>query len=249
MIIDKFALQLFSVRDAFSDDPEAVLREITEMGYRGVEATGFDSISPEKMKAVCDELGLEIYSMHGGENDLLSDNIGATVKTLSALKCDTFVLAWIGGTKDYDTVMRICERFNSYASELEKRGIHFVFHNHDADMTHHACGKSSLELMFDNTSDSVSFELDTGWATFGGGNVGEIVSRYGDRIPLIHLKQIKSMDERIVTELQNGSVIDIKQTIRDCLAHGIDRFIVEQDDSTIGEMKSARMNAEYIFNL
>ncbi|MBQ5889896.1 MAG: sugar phosphate isomerase/epimerase [Clostridia bacterium] len=245
MITDKFGIQMFSLRRSFDANAQKTLESVAKMGYKGVEAAGLGCLSPSEYKAICDELGLEIYSAHLGENDLTDEKFGETVDMLSVLGCKRAVLAWIKTPDSLVGVTDACNRLNKYAEMLCSEGIEFHFHNHDGEMKTLDGEKSILEQLIEGTSEKVYFELDTGWCNFGGGDSCDIISRYADRIKLIHLKQIKSQNERITTEFENGKVIDVSQIVSVCKKVGIDHFIVEQDNSD-DEMLSAKMNADYL---
>ena len=245
MITDKFGIQMFSLRESFETNPRKTLETVAHMGYNGVEIAGLGRLSPSEYKSICDELGLEIYSAHIGENDLTDEKFTETVDMFKALGCKRAVLAWIKTPDSIDSVVNACNRFNKYAEMLSREGIEFHFHNHDGEMKTLDGEKSILEQLIEGTSAKVFFELDTGWCNFGGGDSCDIISKYADRIKLIHLKQIKSMNERITTEFENGKVIDVKQIVSACKKVGIDRFIVEQENSD-DEMLSAKMNADYL---
>lgn len=244
MIIDKFALQLFSVRNSFNSDPTATLEKAAELGYSGVEAAGLASLTPKQFRRICDGNGLEIYASHGGENDLSPDNFEKTVSQLNEMGCNRFVCAWVRPVKNESELNDVCSRFNRYAEMLKERNIQFFFHNHDCDMAMLG-GKTALERIMESTDD-VYFELDTGWCNFGGANACDFIRRYSGKIKLIHLKQLKSLNERKITELPNGNVIDVSEIVSVCRQNGIDRFIVEQDDSDIPDIESARINADYL---
>ena len=245
MITDKFGIQMFSLRASFEANPKKTLEKVAEIGYNGVEVAGLGCLSPVEYKAICDEFGLEIYSAHIGENDLTDEKFDETVDMFKALGCKRAVLAWIKVPDNIYGVKTVCDKFNRYADMLSREGIEFHFHNHDGEMKTLDGEKSILEQLIEGTSLKVYFELDTGWCNFGGVNSCDIISRYADRIKLIHLKQIKSQNERITTEFENGKVINVKQIVSACKKVGIDRFIVEQDNSD-DEMLSAKMNADYL---
>ena len=236
---------MFSLRASFNANARKTLKMVAKMGYKGVEVAGLGCLSPNEYKAICDESGLEIYSAHIGENDLTDEKFGETVDMLSVLGCKRAVLAWIKTPDSLVGVTDACNRLNKYAEMLCGEGIEFHFHNHDGEMKTLDGEKSILEQLIEGTSEKVYFELDTGWCNFGGGDSCDIISRYADRIELIHLKQIKSQNERITTEFENGKVIDVSQIVSVCKKVGIDHFIVEQDNSD-DEMLSAKMNANYL---
>lgn len=245
MIIDKFALQLFSVRKSFENDPQTTLKRVAELGYSGVEAAGFASLTPKRFREICDINGLEIYAVHGGEGDLSSDKFEETVSKLDEIGCNKLVCAWIKPVKSESELNNVCGRFNRYATMLKERNIQFFFHNHDSDMSRLDDGKTALERIMENTDD-VYFELDTGWCNFGGGDALNLIRGYSDKIKLIHIKQIKSFNERKITELPNGKVIDVSEIVSVCKQNGINRFIVEQDDCDISDIESAKINADYL---
>ena len=245
MITGKFGIQMFSLRNNFEAKAQKTLETVAKMSYKGVEAAGLGCLSPDEYRAICDGLRLEIYSAHLGENDLTDKKFDETVKMLNALGCKRAVLAWIKTPDRFDGVTDACNRLNKYAEMLDREGIEFHFHNHDGEMKMLDGKKSILEQLIEGTSNNVYFELDTGWCNFGGGDSCDIISRYANRIKLIHLKQIKSQNERITTEFENGNVIDVKQIVATCKKIGIDHFIVEQDNSD-NEMISAKMNADYL---
>ena len=245
MITDKFGIQMFSLRNSFEANARKTLEMVAKMGYKGVEVAGLGCLSPDEYKAICDELGLKFFSAHLGENDLTDEKFAETVDMLSVLGCKRAVLAWIKTPDSLVGVMDTCNRLNKYAEMLSGDGIEFHFHNHDGEMKTLDGKKSILEQLIEGTSEKVNFEIDTGWCNFGGGDSCDIIRRYADRIKLIHLKQIKSQNERITTEFKNGNVIDVKQIVSVCKKVGIDGFIVEQDNSD-DEMASAKMNADYL---
>ncbi len=246
MILDKFALQMFSLRDSFAADPKVTLEKVAKLGYSGVEIAGFGSLSPKEYKEICDKNGLEIYSMHCGENDFSPSDFDRFVKSAHDARCDKIVLAWVKPPENSGEVMDICQRLNQYAAMANENRLQFFFHNHDGEMKVMENGLTALEMIAENTDGSVGFELDVGWFNFGGGDSLKFIEKYAERIGLVHIKQIKSLDERITTELQNGNVVDVKKTVDCCKTNGINRFIAEQDDSLIGEMISAKMNADFL---
>jgi sugar phosphate isomerase/epimerase len=87
----------------------------------------------------------------------------------------------------YDEVMKEIEGFEKTAAFFKGEGIKFMFHNHDTEVAAKFSGKSILELMYANTDD-LSFELDVGWVTYGGGNPVDYINRFRNRISALHIK-------------------------------------------------------------
>ena len=76
------AMQVYSIRDAASADFEGSMRRLKEQGYDGVELAGTYGRTAVEIKAVLDEIGLELVCAHTGidvlEDDALLDDYAAT---------------------------------------------------------------------------------------------------------------------------------------------------------------------------
>ena len=95
-----------------------------------------------------------------------------------------------GGTDrppTYDELMKECEAMDGVAKELEKEGVSLAFHNHDAEFTVTVRGVPTHYLMAANTQ-YLKFELDTGWADFGGYNPISVMKELGNRLAMVHIK-------------------------------------------------------------
>ena len=58
-------IQLYSVRDALSEDFEGTLRRVKELGYDYVEFAGYyGGLSGEELKELLDTIGLRSVSVH-----------------------------------------------------------------------------------------------------------------------------------------------------------------------------------------
>ena len=57
-------LQVYSVRDFAEKDTYDTFKQIKEMGYDGVELAGTYGKSVSEIKAMLDEVGLELVSAH-----------------------------------------------------------------------------------------------------------------------------------------------------------------------------------------
>ena len=74
-----YGIQLYSVRDLASQDLEAALKAVAEIGYKYVEFAGFFGNDAETVKGWLDKYGLICSSTHSGWTEL-RDNFEETVK-------------------------------------------------------------------------------------------------------------------------------------------------------------------------
>ena len=140
-----------------------------------------------------------------------------------------------------DELMKECEAMDSVAKELEKEGVSLAFHNHDAEFSVMVRGVPAHYLMAANTQ-YLKFELDTGWADFGGYNPVSIMKELGDRLAMVHIKDYvpavtterpQAPDGRhivvpVFTSPGTGE-LDLQGCLETAQALGIEYATVEQD--------------------
>ena len=61
-MLKPLSVQLYSLRERAEKDFYAVLKDVADMGYVGVEPAGFWNYTPAELKKVLDDLGLKIFS-------------------------------------------------------------------------------------------------------------------------------------------------------------------------------------------
>ena len=59
------SIQLYSLREESKKDFVAVLRQVAEMGYSGVEPAGLHGLSPVEARRIVEDLGMVVSSNHG----------------------------------------------------------------------------------------------------------------------------------------------------------------------------------------
>ena len=67
------ALQLYSVRDAMEQDFEKTLKEVSEMGYEGVEFAGLFGKTGAEVRELCRKYSLTPVSAHVPLSEMLAD--------------------------------------------------------------------------------------------------------------------------------------------------------------------------------
>ena len=87
------------------------------------------------------------------------------------------------------------------------------------------------------------FEADTCWIQQGGEDVIGYMTKYADRIPLLHVKNVTADGK--ITELGNG-VIDFKAVADFAKANDIPWLSYEQDISDFKGLKSATISIAHL---
>lgn len=183
------AVQLYSVRDGLAQDRAGVLRRMAEIGYGAVEV--FDPADdPKGMRALADDLGLEICATHAIAlvRQTNRDEIFDAVNTLGT----DLVIVPSGIPREEfttgDGVKRVAELMNGLAEQAAKHGLLVGYHNHEHELESAVDGRHALDVLADLMSPDVFLEIDTYWAAVGGADVPGLLQAHGDRVRLLHVK-------------------------------------------------------------
>ena len=183
--MQEYGLQLYSVRDAMKKDLPGTIEAVAKMGYSAVEFAGFYDYSAKDIKKILDDNGLKVFGTHTGLNELTDEKVGATIEYMKEIGNKNIVIpgAPIGNKKQQDDTIA---RINKILPVLNKEGIDLSFHNHS-----HEFEKKWFTPVFyprlTGETDSL-LEVDTFWAFNAGLDPVAHITKYADRIHLIHLK-------------------------------------------------------------
>ncbi|MEG0767242.1 MAG: TIGR01440 family protein, partial [Clostridia bacterium] len=116
----KFALQLYSVREAYAADLEGTLRQVAEMGYTGVEGFGDFTYPAARIKAALEANHLVLVGWHTGLAQWEDERFDQTVAYFQALHNTRAVVPW-ADPDVYATrtdAMSFAERLNALSKRL-----------------------------------------------------------------------------------------------------------------------------------
>lgn len=180
------SIQLYTVRDIAAKDFFGTLKQIADIGYKGVEPAGFHGKSPAELHKVLNDLGMVCSSVHGPLVN--KDNVAEQVATAKTLGYDT-IISGVGPDdfKTMDGIKAAAAKFQAAAELLKPHGLKMGYHNHWWEMDI-IDGKLGLEHFLGLAKDVVS-ELDMYWASnFGQVDVPALIKKLGKRIPFLHAK-------------------------------------------------------------
>lgn len=215
MINFPIGIQLYSVREAMSQDFEGTLRKIKDMGYDGVEFAGLYGKTPAEVKAICDELGLVPISAHVEFVEMMNDPEGV-VSAYKEIGCEQIVIPYL--TPEYrpgaERFGEIIEGAKLMGSICNKYGMKLAYHNHDFEFAK-IDGEYALDILYKEVSaDLLQTQLDTCWVNVGGQNPADYIRKYAGRTPTVHLKDFVGTKSKKMYELI-GIDDKTKQTAQD----------------------------------
>jgi len=259
-------LQLYSVRDLLPKDYEGTLRQLGRLGYREVEAAGFFDHSPAQVKSAMDRAGLRCVSAHYGVEELLpnADEIirfgkdlglkyivcsSPMLKDPSRVKGDDFFANMLAMT--LDDWRWNAEQLNRIGERVNAAGIRFAYHNHMAEFRTQEGVLIYEELLRLTDPAKVTMEMDCGWVVEGGKDPRDFLTRYPDRISLLHVKDFmitpapKLSDPPPSTELGNGK-IDYHPIFAAAKKTRVEHAFIEQEDFDLPVLEALKIDAEYM---
>lgn len=238
---DDFGVQTWSFRNYFPKDMIGTLDKLQEMGITKVEGDG-GRIPPEEFRKLCAERGISIPSTGASFDELAKDPM-AVVDKAKKLGADYVMCAWVPHEGDFKLAdaQKAVKVFNTAGKVLADHGITFTYHAHGYEFQPHN-GETLLDYIIQHTDpDYVSFEMDTFWMHFGGGDCVALLKKYGSRWKLMHMKDMKHGIEKDLTGLTDVEYnvvlgtgqLDWPAIIREGNKVGIAHYFIEDESSSV----------------
>lgn len=252
--LEKFGIQLYTLREDLPKDPKGIITQVAGMGYKQIE--GFEgeqgmfwNMPHTDFKKFLDDQGLTMVSSHCDiKKDFAKKAAQAAEVGMSYLICP-----WIGPQKSVEDWKKVTDLFNACGKTCKENGIRFAYHNHEYTFKSFM-GMIPHHFLMENTDpELVDHEMDIYWVVTGGADPVEFFNKYPNRFRLCHVKDRKKdaapTDMDASCDLGTGS-IDYPKVLKIAADAGMQYYILEQekyDNST--PLKSAGVGAEYLKKL
>lgn len=199
------AINLYSVREL--DEPMLdIIDRVAEAGYDGVQISGgFRDATAAETAARIEEHGLGVAPAHVGIDQFEDDFEGVLDDYRDTLGCTGGVVPWMG-PDEFETTEAVdeaVERIGAIADQCDEHDWGLHYHNHA-----HEFVDLGGEIAFDRfvrEIDPVSIELDVGWALVGGLDPTAFIREHGDRIDVLHMKDM-DVETEDFREIGDGDV-------------------------------------------
>ena len=217
-LFGNIGVQLFSLPFLLEKDFRAAISLLSEMGYREIEMYGpypysaasahqrWNSVTPQlgfsgcgyfglkekEVKAILDQNGLTVPSMHT-DLDTLENHMVALGKAAKTMGFKYVGLPAIPDErrKTLDDYKKIADTFNAIGKQARQEGILFSYHNHGYGLSE-MDGQIPFEVLIDNTDpDLVFLEMDLFWTIAGRADPINYLKKYSGRYHLMHVKDMK----------------------------------------------------------
>lgn len=240
------ALQLYSVRDYCEKDFAGTIKKVADMGYKGVEPAGFFDLSPAEFKKIVNDCGMEVSSSHGPWIRTM-ENVSEAIDVAGTLGID-LVCSGFGkdAYEDRDAIKRTADFINEAIGKLKGSGLKLFMHNHYWEFEKLG-GKLKYEY-FEEMVPEALFEIDAYWTSnFGANDVTEMVGKFKDKMPLIHMKDGQLLPDTDMMPLGTGKM-DIKGAL-DAADPDLLRWIIVELDRVAGDsLEAVEKSYEFMTN-
>jgi sugar phosphate isomerase/epimerase len=218
-----------SVHEEYEKSILSALDGIANEGYKLMELAPDDRIGNDELRKALSDRGIRALAGHLIIDRFNDDQYDESMKFAEFFGFEYIVLPWCypDSIKDYETTVKTAEKVEALANRVAKSGFKLLFHNHWMEFEDVYEGKCVQDILFENTS-NLGFELDIGWAYAGGCDVVPYINKLGERLKIVHIKDIHPNDNRLPVEIGTGAV-NIKECLDAASAVGVKYGIVEQD--------------------
>lgn len=182
------ALQLYTLRNQLVHDFEGIIRRVAGIGYAGVEPSiEPGSAPPMGAAALFRELGLAVPSAIAPLP--LGEHRSLVLDCMAELGCRRLVCPMLDlrHFTSLTALRRGCDLLNGADEVARTHGLVLGYHTHWWEFEPLE-GHIPLDVMLENLSPSIFFEIDTYWVGVGGGDPVAVVRGLGGRVPMLHLK-------------------------------------------------------------
>ena len=237
------SIQLYTVREQAKKDFPGVIRQIGEIGYKGVEFAGLHGCDPREIRRLIDDLGMKASSTHAALPT--KETINEAVDLAGVLGYDILISGkGPGEFKTLDDVKAAAAQYQAATELLAGHGLRMAYHNHWWEMARFG-GALGLETLLELAPGLVA-ELDIYWAAnFGAVDVPALIGRRAARIPLLHVKDGPLVKDEPHTASGDGRM-DIPACVKAADPAVLEWLIVELDFCAGDMMDAVKKSYAYL---
>jgi sugar phosphate isomerase/epimerase len=244
--LSKISVQLYTFAGYIGGDSgaqarhEDVLRRLAEMGYRNVEPYTLSGWTAEEYAALLDQYGLKASARHvdvgtptnpADIEQILEENriLGITYFGSGS----TAGAPWVGALHTEADWIAYAEYLDAVGEQARKAGQTLIIHNHDFEFTTVFGGRTGFDILMQHTqAKNVVSQLDLYWVSYAGLDPVDVIEQYGNRIQLLHVKDLNpALNRRI--EIVGRGTIDFPSIF--AAGGGSTRYFVVEHDPRFGD--------------
>lgn len=226
---DQLAVQLYTLRGLLAADLPGTLREVAQAGYRAVELAGLPPIEAEALRDLLDESGLRPMGSHESLERLRADP-EAVLDRIAVLGCPRVIVPWLPDAERTtpEGAQALARELGRIGDVCRDRGLTLGYHNHAFEFE--PLGGTTLwQVLLDELPAPIELELDVYWATVAGQDPVEVIRTGGERLRLLHMKDMAAGSDRGDVTPGDG-ILDWAAIITAGTERSVEWYVVEEDN-------------------
>jgi sugar phosphate isomerase/epimerase len=250
----RLSVQLYTIRDQLAKDAPGALRALADIGFRQVETAFWPKgMRLDKAAGLLRDHGLAVSSAHvelplGQHREVFLD---------VARSFDVRDMIWHGWPEDkrygsLEGTRELVRIYNEAHAFARDNGLRFGVHNHWWEFRNRVGGKLVYEVLSEELDQDVFFEIDTYWVKVAGQDPATIISRLGNRVRYMHIKdgparwseKLAEDNPDPMTPVGKGS-LDFPGIIRSARDHA-QCLVVEMDTVDMDVFEALRQSLNYM---
>jgi sugar phosphate isomerase/epimerase len=239
-----YSVQLYTLRNALQEDLPGTIRKVAEIGFTQVEPYNFVATAKE-LGAALKENGLTAPSGHAPLLSQDQDEIFAAAKELGiSTVIEPYITAehW----QSAEDIQATAAKLNAAAKKGAEYGIRVGYHNHAWELESSIEGTTALEYFTGLLDPELVLEVDTYWVAVGGQDPVQILTKLGDRVRFIHIKDGPVTTETKAQQPAGQGRIPVWDVIR--AAESLEVGVVEFDDYSGDIFEGIAQSLAYLYS-
>lgn len=245
----KVGVQIYSLRKHLTDDKGVakVFDYLNSVGSEVVELATMPKMTADSIADISRASNVAVVSTHSSFDDIVN-NLDALIAEHKAYGAEYIGIGSIPPKYLFTkrSVRKFCKLFNIAQEKAEKHGLNMIYHNHAFEFLKFR-KKKIYDIMLEEFSPNVKMCLDCYWAYAGGQNVEELIAKIGNRLAILHCKDLPNggkVNGYRMCAVGDG-VLDYKKYIKAGQEVGAKYVLVELDESPNPEEEIAK-SVKYI---
>jgi sugar phosphate isomerase/epimerase len=245
------AVMLWSFRDQLRVNPIGTLPAIRKLGFTHVELHSLYGLTPEALDAALKANGLTPIGFHFPLPQL-DTNLDEVIRISRLMKLGYVGVSWLKPDDAPDDALLKPEWvddaarvMNAACPRLRAAGVRMFYHVHGYEFARDPDGRGDMMDRFLAKLDPacpIALQVDVFWVKHGGRDPVAFIRKYGKRVELLHLKDMRRGTETGVfsgeTNLTNfvalgDGVIDMKAVMREARRAGVKWYIAEDESPDV----------------
>lgn len=241
----KIGLQLYTLREELEQDFEETLRKVAALGYKGVEFFHYFGRTSQEVKQLLDELGLVALGAHRPYDALLNDT-EAEIKYNLEIGNANLVVPYL--SEEQRNYKEVADHLKIIGEKCKASGAVLLYHNHDFELTDKYGDTTALDGLFEEVpAEQLKMELDTCWVHHAGYDPVEYIHKYADRLPIIHLKDLKKHEDGSAETVVLGEgEVNLNAILEAAVKADVEWVVVEQDYCSRSPIESVADSLDWV---